>query len=338
MNIKIGTIESAVVQRVGNKSEGDGIAFSSELCPMDTIEPYLMKLIKASFKFDDFKRFVAIDSVEYNMVYRFVSKIFEDSTVIIEQSHNLARHLYEQSIHPNIKVGEFYVVHFIDCYFGDEVLDAIGLFKSESRETILKVFYENNSLRFQPEDGIGLKKLDKGCMIFNTCKDDGYRVVIVDNTNSGNDAHYWVDNFLHVVDWNDDYHNTIQIEGFCSGFIKQLQSEGEAFYSATKAKSVAHILSSTKLVTQDQIDNVFCDTEEHTRKFNDYKTKYVEEHGVIPKEFTPSKDAIKRKTVTKLNSVKIGTDFEIRILNPNAEIENGFDSKKGRKFVKLFFD
>ena len=338
MNIKIGSIRSAVVQRVGNKSMGDGIAFSNELCPMDAIEPYLIKLINASFKFDDFKRFVSIDSVEYNMVYRFVSKIFEDFNVIIEQSHNLARHLYEQSIHPNIKVGEFYVVHFIDCIFGDEIVDAIGLFKSESRETILKVLYENNSLRFQPEDGIGLKKLDKGCMIFNTCKDVGYRVAVVDNTNSGNDAHYWVDNFLHVVDWNDDYHNTIQIEGFCSGFIRQLQNEGESLYSATRAKSVAHILSSSNLVTQEQIDTVFCDTEEHTRKFNDYKTKYVESHGVIPKEFAPNKDAIKRKAVTKMNSVKIGTDFEIRILNPNAEIENGFDSKKGRRYVKLFFD
>ena len=41
MNIKIGRIKSAVVQRVGNKSMGDGIAFSNELCPMDAIEPYL---------------------------------------------------------------------------------------------------------------------------------------------------------------------------------------------------------------------------------------------------------------------------------------------------------
>lgn len=338
MNIKIGKIGPAVVQRVGNRSLGDGIAFSNELCPMDAIESHLIKLIKSSFKFDDLKKFVAIDSVEYNMVYRFVSKIFDDTNTIIEQSNNLARHLYEQSIHPNIKIGEFYVVYFKECSFGDEIVDAIGLFKSENRETILKVLYENNSLRLHPEDGISLKKLDKGCLIFNVCKDEGYRVVVVDNTNSGSDAHYWVDNFLHVEDRNDDYHNTIQVEGFCSGFIKKLQSDDEAIYCATKAKSVAHILSSSNLVTQDQIETVFCDNEAHTRKFNDYKIKYIESYGVIPKEFTPDKEAIKRKAVTKLNSVKLGADFQLRILNPSAEIEQGFDSIRERKFVKLFFD
>ncbi len=338
MNIKIGNISATVVQRVGNKSLGDGIAFSNELCPMDAVESHLIKLINASFKFDDLKQFNAIDSVEFNMVYRFVSKIFEYTNTIIDQSNNLARHLYEQSIHPNIKVGEFYVVYFKDCCYGDEIVDAIGLFKSESRETVLKVFYENNSLRFQPEDGISLKKLDKGCLIFNTCKEEGYKVAVVDNTNSGNDAHYWVDNFLHVIDCDDDYHSTIQIEGFCSGFIKQLQCDGEALYSASKAKNIAQILASANSVTQNQIDTVFCDTEEHTRKFNDYKVKYEESHGVIPKEFTPHKDAIKRKTVTKLNSVKLGADFELKILNPNADIEKGFDSEKNRNYVKLFFD
>ena len=81
MIVKIGNISAAVVQRVGNKSMGDGIAFSNELCPMDAVESHLIKLINVSFKFDDLKRFDASDSVEFNMVYRFVSKIFEDTSI-----------------------------------------------------------------------------------------------------------------------------------------------------------------------------------------------------------------------------------------------------------------
>lgn len=334
----IGNIISAVIQRVGNKSAGDGIAFSSELCPMDDVEEYFRNLLHATFKFENFKRFVAIDSVELNPVFRFVSKIFDDKSCIIEQSNNLARHLYEQSVHPNIKVGEFYVVYFDGCQIEGKIVDAIGLFKSESRETVLKVKYENNVLRVSPEQGMSLKKLDKGCIIFNIDRETGYKLAIVDNANSGSDAHYWVDNFLHVIDCDDDYHSTIQIEGFCSGYIKQLQCDGEALYSASTAKSIAQILTSANSVTQNQIVTVFCDTEEHARKFNDYKVKYEESHGVIPKEFTPHKDAIKRKNVTKLNSVKLGTDFELKILNPNAEIEKGFDTEKERNYVKLFFD
>ena len=105
---KIGNIKSAVVQRVGNKSKEDGVAFSSNLCQVGGVEEYLLSVIKVSFKFDDWKRFYYIDDLEMNPTYRFVSKIFEDEAAMVTQANNLARHLYEQSIHPNIKIGEFY--------------------------------------------------------------------------------------------------------------------------------------------------------------------------------------------------------------------------------------
>ena len=39
---KIGKIKAAVVQRVGNKSNEDGVAFSDDLCQMDGVEePFL---------------------------------------------------------------------------------------------------------------------------------------------------------------------------------------------------------------------------------------------------------------------------------------------------------
>lgn len=50
---------------------------------------------------------------------------------MVKQANNLARHLYEQSIHPNIKIGEFYVVLLEGCEIDGEETSAIGLFKSE---------------------------------------------------------------------------------------------------------------------------------------------------------------------------------------------------------------
>ena len=102
---KIGTIKAAVVQRVGNKSNEDGVSFSDSLCQLDGVEEYLLEVINASFKFDDWRQFYYIDDLELNPAYRFVSKIFENESAIIKQANNLARHLYEQSIHPNIKTG-----------------------------------------------------------------------------------------------------------------------------------------------------------------------------------------------------------------------------------------
>ena len=54
---KIGKIKAAVVQRVGNKSNEDGVAFSDDLCQMDGVEEPFLKLINGSFKFDDWKQF-----------------------------------------------------------------------------------------------------------------------------------------------------------------------------------------------------------------------------------------------------------------------------------------
>lgn len=337
MKYNIGSITAAVVQRVGNKSLGDGVLFSSELCPMEEVEDLFKILIKLSFKFDNIKRLNAIDSVEYNPVYRFVTRMFEDESSIIEQANNLARHLYEQSIHPNIKVGEFYVVYFKDCEFEGNIMDAVGLFKSESRETVLKVQMENNALRLLAEQGMSLKNLDKGCIIFNTDKDKGYKLSVVDHTKIGTDAHYWVDNFLHAVDSDDSFHNTIKMADFCSGYVRQLQKEEDALYSAIKAQDTIRLLSEDTTVSFEQIRNIFCDSVEHIEKFNQYVSSFEQENGMIPVDFVPVPKVVKRKSINKQSSLRLGSDFEVKILNPSAMVEKGYDEKNNMRFYKLYY-
>lgn len=337
MRTVIGNISAAVIQRVGNKSLGDGIAFSTDLCPMEDVETHLHKLIDASFKYDDLKHFVAIDSVEYNLVYRCLSKVFKDNNCLIEQANNLARHLYEQSIHPNIKVGEFYVVYFKDCELNGEVIDAIGLFKSENRETILKIFIHDDTLRLSPEQGMSLRKLDKGCIIFNTDKENGYKVAVVDNTNSGSDAHYWTDNFLHIADCNDDYHNTLQMVDMCTSFIRQVQKNSDGLTCAKTAKAAMNLLSSEQSVTLKRVVDILCSTDEQRQQFDTFKVQFEETHGALPNEFTPVSAAFKRKPVNRMNTIKLGVDFEVKILNSNAEVEIGFDQSKNMKFFKLYY-
>jgi len=93
-------------------------------------------------------------------VYLYVSKIFKNKDLLYEQSINLAKHLYEQSTHPKIKGGEFYTVYFKDCILGGETLDAIGLFKSENKDTFLKVIRQNGNFNLESQKGINIKKLD----------------------------------------------------------------------------------------------------------------------------------------------------------------------------------
>ena len=59
--------------------------------------------------------------------------------------------------------------------------------------TIEKLFL-GASVRIREND---IEKLDKGCIIFNTSKADGYRLLSVDSNNY--DSEYWIHHFVHVA-------------------------------------------------------------------------------------------------------------------------------------------
>lgn len=330
---KIGNIKSAVVQRVGNKSKEDGVAFSNSLCQVGGVEEHLLSVIKASFKFDDWKRFYYIDDLEMNPTYRFVSKIFEDEDIMVKQANNLARHLYEQSMHPNIKIGEFYVVLLEGCEVDGVETNAIGLFKSEVHETVLTVKMENNQLVLSPEMGMSLKKLEKGCIVFNVDKEQGYKVAVVDNTGSNTDAHYWVDNFLHVCNCEDDYHQTERLAELCKGFAEKV-SEQSAVEGAIIAKKATDVLKTTETLAISDLADVICKNEEQKEEFAAYRKSFEEENGALNDEVTLVKKAVNYKPVSRMNVLKIGTDFEVKVLNPEARIETGED--KNGKWWKLY--
>lgn len=331
----LGIIKAAVVQRVGNKSNDDGVAFSDSLCQMDGVEEHLLNLINASFKFDDWKQFYYIDDLKLNPTYRFVSKIFDDESCIVKQANNLARHLYEQSIHPNIKIGEFYVVLLDNCEIDGEVTNAIGLFKSEVMETVLTVKMVQNHLVLSPQMGMSLKKLEKGCIVFNVEKEQGYKVAVVDNSNSKTDACYWTENFLYVRDCNDDYHQTIKLMDMCTGFVQQLK-EQSMVDSAIAAKKTVELLKSEEVLQVDELAEKICDTEEQKQAFETYRQVYEEEHGTFADEVNVVVKATNKKPVTKMNVLKLGKNFEVKIINPNAEIVAGKDDR-GKNYYTLYY-
>lgn len=330
---KIGNIKSAVVQRVGNKSKEDGVAFSNNLCQVGGVEEYLLSVIKVSFKFDDWKRFYYIDDLEMNPTYRFVSKIFEDEAAMVTQANNLARHLYEQSIHPNIKIGEFYVVLLEGCEVDGEEANAIGLFKSEVHETVLTVKMENNQLVLSPEMGMSLKKLEKGCIVFNVEKEQGYKVAVVDNTGSNTDAHYWVDNFLHVCNCEDDYHQTERLAELCRGFVEKV-SEQSSLNGAIIAKKATEVLKTTEILTVADLADVICQNEEQKDEFKAFRKSFEDENGALNDEVVLVKKAVNYKPVSRMNVLKIGNDFEVKVLNSEARIETGED--ESGKWWKLY--
>lgn len=338
MKIKIGNIAAAVIQRVGNKTAGDGIAFSSELSSMSNVEEHIHKLIDKSFKYDDLRCFTAIDSLEFNPVYRFASRIFDDNSCVIEQANNLARHLYEQSVHPNIKIGEFSVILFHNNQFDEDTVEAIGLFKSENKETVLKVLIEANALRMTPEQGISLRKLDKGCIIFNKNKESGYKVAVVDNTNSGNDTQYWIDDFLNIRQCQDNYHDTQNMINLAKNFIKELPSELDMSRvdKINLVNKTAKFFKEKDSFEMEEFANEVIEKPKVIESFNRYKDNYAQEQDVeFAESFTISNSAVKKGTRSLKSVIKLDKNFHIYIHGDRQLIEQGEDNKG--KFYKVYY-
>ncbi len=223
-------IVDVVLHKVGSKTSNDVCIFSQEVLDLDESTRELLRVYFSTpfEKTVEYYNLYHDSDLSLNEVYSYVSNIFDDADSLVGESVNLAKHLYEKSIHPKIKNGEFYVVHFEDCEINGQVVEAIGVFKSENKDTFLKVNPNDGVFELEGEQGVNIKKLDKGAIIFNIERENGYMVAVVDNTNKGIEAHFWIDEFLHVRQRRDEFYDTTNILTMCKSFVtKELPEQFE---------------------------------------------------------------------------------------------------------------
>ncbi len=150
-------LESIVLHKVGNKQLEEDIKLSkSTLNIDDSIKELLMTYFLSPFKSEEYYRLHHETDINLNEVFSYVSRIFEDKTELYEQSISFAKHLYEKSVHPKVKTGEFYVAYITDCIVDGETVDAIGLFKSESKDTFLKIYPTEDNFTIGSDYGINI--------------------------------------------------------------------------------------------------------------------------------------------------------------------------------------
>ena len=140
------SVQNICLHFSGNKSLEDGLILSDTTFTVsinNDLNHILLSYFLAPFISEEFYQFYHESDLALKEVYTYVSKIFDNQEGLYEQSVNLAKHLYEQSTHPKIKGGEFYTVYFKDCILDGKTLDAVGLFKTENKDTFLKVLHES---------------------------------------------------------------------------------------------------------------------------------------------------------------------------------------------------
>jgi hypothetical protein len=335
-------IKNIVVHFVGNKINNDLFKPSKNIPKLNEMDEGLLVRYFASpfLKSNEYFNFYHDIDINMNEVFVCVSKVFENPNTLLEQSVNLAKHLYEQSVHPKIKGGEFYTVYFKDCIIDGKTANAVGLFKSENKDTFLKVFPSGEGFEIESEKGININKLDKGCLIFNTECENGYVVAVVDNTNKGVEAQYWINDFLHVRPRRDEYYNTQNLLSLCENFVK---NELPQQFKVSKADQIDLLNKLMKFFKgKDNFNitefaNEVIGQSEIIEYFNQFKSTYTQERDLeIADNFTISESAVKKQTRVLKSVIKLDKNFDIYVHGNRDLIEQGVDAG-GRKFYKIYY-
>lgn len=325
------------IHKIGSNSCQEGVDLSKAPVIIDDLIGEILKgYFLTPFKMEEYYKLWHSSNLSLNEVYCFVSKIFEEPNNFHEQSINLAKHLYEQSGHPNIKRGEFYTAYFKDCIVEGETVDAIGLFKSENKDTFIRINQCGTTFSVESENGININKLDKGCLIFNLHAEKGYFVLIIDNSNRG-EAKYWKEDFLHVHRLNDGYAQTQNALTLCKEFVCQLPEIDKA----NKALIINRVIEELK---EEQInidvlaENVF-GSDIANNAFKSYSKEYQRTHDFqISDSFESKFSAIKRKSIGYMTTIKLDQNFEVNIRGGEKMIEKGYDEIRNLNYYKLYFE
>ena len=327
------------IHQVGNKSNDEGIIASEvEIAINGEIAGLLTSYFTKPFKTQEFYNFSHESDLKLNEVYTYVKSIFHNPNSLHLQSINLAKHLYEQSNHPQIKPGELYVVYFENCYEEDELLEVIGIFKSEQKQTFLKVFPEGNTFNVSKDDGININKLDKGCLIINDRQVEGYKVMLVDNTNK-DDALYWKDRFLNVKPQEDTFYQTKNYIQLCKDFAT------EAFADADTVDTMGLVEESEKFFKQEdlfdkaQFEERVLQEPEIIDAFENFKGEFAEKNELnLTDEFDINSEAVKKMKRVFKSVIKLDKNFHIYVHGNRSYIRKGYDEESRLNFYQIFYN
>ena len=335
------------VHRVGNKANEDLLVLSAGAADADDeVKAALLQMFTTPFCGEkaancEYYQFYHDSGLKFNVVYDLACRTFGEPDNLLEISRELAGYLYDQSMHPKIKPGEFYAVLFENCVIDGANHKALGLFKTENRDTYLNVYQEDGNFEIISRQGININRLDKGCIIYDIERADGLVVSVVDNTNKS-EARYWIDDFLHVRQRQDEYFKTQNVLTMAKSFItRELPKE----FEVTKADQADLLNKSVQFFKEkDEFDmeeftNEVIAQPEVIESFNSFCKGYQEEHDLhLDGSFGISDAAVKQKSRSFKSVIKLDRNFHIYVHGSQEFIQRGYDEVSGMNYYQIFFN
>jgi hypothetical protein len=332
------------IHYVGNKGLGEELTCSKKeiLIKDEFLKDTLMRYFTSSFNNDIYYRFKDKADASLSNVKQASKVVFDQPQLLMEQSAELAKLLYDQSLHPKIKGGEFYACYFKDAMVDGELCDALGYFKTENKETYLKVFQHISEFELDYENGISIRKIDKACLVFNTDKKNGYKLSVIDNNKAGVEcALYWEEDFLNATLKTGAYYHTRNFmdasRGFCEEILTEENQVSKEDQRMMLNKSTAYFKEKDKFQLKD-FENEVLVQPELVQAFKDYRQDFNKRLDVTAvDDFEVSPTAVKKYQKYMRSVIKLDKNFHLYIHGRHDYVEKGYDEEKGLKFYKLYY-
>jgi|SRR5690625_83818 len=346
LNLHTAQIESLSVHRVGNKSRNEGIFISENPYPVnDELHALLKEYFLKPFrdKEENFFQFVHEVDLEFHELYNLVNNMFNNPNRSHENSQKIARLLFDQSQHPHIKSGEVYVTFFENILIDNESTQAVGIFKSELKHDFLQFEEKENNLDILLQQGVNLNKLDKGALIFNVNKDEGYKVLSVDSNRY--DTKYWIESFLGVDIFADENFNTKSYLKFCQNFAKDVvfPAEDKQQEVLFMNRAVNHFAQNDHFNETNFLNDVM-ENPDLIPEFHHYKTEKAPKYKIEDlTEFPVSNTAVSvaRKKIKSVINLDTNVQIKLDFINPESVekyIEKGWDPEREMYYYLVYFN
>lgn len=339
-------IASLSIHRVGNKNKSEPILLSSVPYHMDDeITPLLKEFFLKPFrdKEENYFNFTGEVDLDFHEIYNCAAQIFDNPESIHEESKKITKHLYDQSTHPHIKSGEVYIAFLENVQLDNEKMNAIGIFKSELKQDFLQFKETDTQLEALLEQGVSLSKLDKGCIIFDTKKEEGYKLLSVDSNRY--DAKYWLESFLGVDACVDDNFRTKKYLKFCQDFAKDvvLPAEDKKEEVMFMNRAVNHF-AKNDMFDESAFVNEVIDNPDLIPEFNHYKSAQAPKYKIEDLTAFPIANTAVTAARKKIkNIINLDTHIQIKMdfINPESAdkfVEKGWDEEKQMYYYLVYFN
>ena len=333
------SIRSLIIHSVGNKLKGDNIMLSNSTVSIGSeLDDVLQKFMFGPFRSSELFSFSNLNT---NSVYGFIKQMFGSSNGFASESKKIAKHLFEKTNNPKVNGGNLFIAQFKDLILNDELVSAIGLFKTESADTFLKIKSSEDKLSVERDVGINISKMAKGAIIFNVKEEDGYLISLIDKRSKNEEIAYWSESFMDLVPYKDDYYQTKNAMGCIGDFVSHTLPDtynmNKSDQSALLYTSLEYFKENDDFVWDDFAKEVFI-TPEVIGELDTHKNRYEKENEVeISQSFTINVPAVKKESKLFKSIIKLDDKFDIIVHKDNENMIRGKDSATGLNFYQLLF-